>query len=269
MLKAAREAKLHTSWVNQAEEYERGLVGFVRDLLHRPYSHRFWKSFLPFQRRLAWAGMQSSLSQVVLKHSSPGIPDLYQGAELWDLNLVDPDNRAPVDFERRALMLADLGRRAAQPDGLMELARSLAASPADGAIKMYVIWRCLRLRQRLPELFAKGDYLPMEAFGARASHVVSLARARSGVAVVAVVGRLYLRLASQAGDAIPEGMATGPEFWGDTEVVLPRSSCRDPLRDVFTGRTFAPPPGDEGRVTLPVSELLSVLPVALLEWAPL
>jgi (1->4)-alpha-D-glucan 1-alpha-D-glucosylmutase len=106
--KAVKEAKVHTSWVNPDDEWERAVQQFVAQLLDRERSERFWRDFLPFQRRIARVGVVNSLAQVALKVASPGVPDFYQGSELWDFSLVDPDNRRQVDFARR--------RGVAEPD---------------------------------------------------------------------------------------------------------------------------------------------------------
>ena len=267
MLKAAREAKVHTSWTNNRTDYEDGLMAFTRGVMGRPYSHPFWSTFFEVQNLATWTGMQSSLSQVVLKATSPGIPDFYQGTELWDLHLVDPDNRGPVDFETRKRALDELARRAMEgperPGNLETLARELAGEPGDGRIKLYVTWRCLRFRRKQPQLFTKGEYLPLTVEGDAADRVVAFARRRHDSMAIVVVGRLFLSLARAAG-VEPSGFLTQPAAWGETRLHLPERMSQGFLRDVFTGRSISVGASSEHR-TLRVADLFSVLPVALLE----
>src|SRR5262249_51602306 len=168
MNKAVKEAKVHTSWISPNEAYDQAVTEFVQKTLTGPRAARFISEFLPFQRRVAHFGMINSLAQVVLKIASPGVPDLYQGTELWDLSLVDPDNRRPVDFPRRAKMLAGLQKRIAEQGAdLIALAGELLAAPVDGRVKMYVTHQALALRRALPQLFCEGAYLPLDLGGAR------------------------------------------------------------------------------------------------------
>lgn len=257
LIKAAREAKVHTSWINPSADYERSLAGLAHGVIARPARHAFWSSFLPLQRQIAWAGMHSSLAQVVLKLAAPGVPDFYQGCELWNLRLVDPDNREAVDFERMSRMLGDLEREHATPGG-DRLAARLAASPADGRVKMFVTWRGLSVRTSHRATFESGEYVPLEVSGARARHVVAFARVGSDGAVVVVVGRLWLTLArtARAAPALDALSLTG-EVWADTRVSLPASLRRE-LCDAFTGKSLG------ARSALDVADLLHPLPVALL-----
>ncbi|MBI4863727.1 MAG: malto-oligosyltrehalose synthase [Candidatus Riflebacteria bacterium] len=267
MLKAAREAKVHTSWTNNRTDYEEGLLAFTRGVIDRPYSHPFWRTFFDIHTLATWAGMQSSLSQVVLKATSPGIPDFYQGTELWDLHLVDPDNRGPVDFEKRRQALDELARRATGgsegASNLESLVRELAGEPGDGRVKLYVTWRCLRFRRKQPQLFTKGDYLPLPVEGDAADHVVAFVRRRHDSMAIVVAGRLFLSLSKAAGVA-PIDFPIRPEAWGETRLALPERMTQGFLRDVFTGRSLSVAAPSEHR-TLRVADLFGVLPVALLE----
>jgi (1->4)-alpha-D-glucan 1-alpha-D-glucosylmutase len=154
MLKAAREAKIHTSWLTTNQPYEDALTGFVERILGPSGGPRFLPVFLPFQQRIAAAAVVNSLAQVVLKLGSPGVPDFYQGTELWDLSLVDPDNRRPVDFDVRQRLLE---RNETTPSDPAEL----LSSWGDGSIKLFVTAAGLRLRRDLPEVFVGGEYLPL------------------------------------------------------------------------------------------------------------
>ncbi|TFG58774.1 MAG: malto-oligosyltrehalose synthase [Deltaproteobacteria bacterium] len=243
MIKAAREAKVHSSWFNVNVPYEEALRKFVRGALEFRPDNRFSDDLQEFMAPVIRAGMRTSLSQVLLKAASPGVPDFYQGAELWDLNLVDPDNRRPVDFDLRRRLLETL-----QPEGVA-LAASLLAQPDDGRIKMYVMRTVLRFRRERRPLFDHGAYASLEANGPRADHVCAFARMHQGKSALAVAGRFFLRL---GGD--------GPEIWKGTNLALPGPLAGSAWRDAFTGRTIR----DEGG-GLPVSEVLSIIPVALLE----
>ena len=232
-----------------------------------PEDSQFWDSFLPFQRQVAWAGMQSSLAQVVLKVASPGMPDFYQGSELWDLRLVDPDNRGPVNFRELERLLDAMVSRTISQDGLLKLARELAGAPEDGRIKLFAIWRCLALRRKYPELFATGEYLSLEVTGGQSAHVVALARTKAKSAVLAVTGRLFHRLRVQTETGMNK-LAVGRESWGKTHLKLPPQLATGRFRDQLTGNTLAPDmsfrPADGP--TLALADVFSVLPVAMLEW---
>jgi (1->4)-alpha-D-glucan 1-alpha-D-glucosylmutase len=270
MTKAIREAKIHTSWINPFEAYEQAVLRFVDRTLRGSRSGRFLGLFVPFQRRIAPIGMLNSLAQLVLKLASPGVPDLYQGNELWDFNLVDPDNRRPVDFAQRERLLEELqplvdaalegvGANPGLPAGAAsklstaELGRrvgDLLARWTDGRIKIYLTAAGLRLRRAFPDLFLQGEYLSIEASGPQQNHVVAFARRRGDRAVIAVVPRLM------------GAFATAPasdEFWADTQLVLPEGLRPVSLRNVFTAEAVAVENGG-----LSVAQALRTLPVALL-----
>jgi len=271
MLKAAREAKLHTSWINPSPAYEEAVTAFVRAVLARPLDDPFWALFIPWTEHVTWAAVQSSLAQVVLKVASPGVPDFYQGAELWDTRMVDPDNRSPVDFAGLERRLDQLITRAAGEGGLSDLVRDLAAKPDDPAIKLFTVWRSLQLRRRHPEVFTAGDYVPLDTAGPHAGHVIALARTSSKATVVAVVGRLFARLREECAPALDPaslaGLAVGAPWWETTRVVLPPHLDRGRFKDQLTGRMVAVG-GTAGQPSLAASEVFGTLPVALLEWQP-
>jgi (1->4)-alpha-D-glucan 1-alpha-D-glucosylmutase len=219
MLKAAREAKRRTSWISPDADYERALVDFVNALLARARPNPFLEDLRAQAARLAWFGGLNSVSMALVKHASPGVPDIYQGTELVDLSLVDPDNRRPVDFALRARLLEEL-ERTADP-------APLAVAPHDGRAKLWVIWRLLQLRKRLPELFAAGAYVPLEASGARREHVVAFARTHACGALVVAAGRLFVKLLGEPG-RLPVGPA-----WEDTAIALPAGVAA--LENVLTG----------------------------------
>jgi len=259
MLKAIREAKLHTSWIQADAEYERHTTRFVDQCLTGRRAGGFLESFAPFAARVARVGAVNSLAQLVLKIASPGVPDFYQGTELWDLSLVDPDNRRPVDFELRRAMferLAPAVEGAMPPVQREAFARERMEGWQDGAIKMYVTACAMRLRRARSATFLEGDYVPLEVSGERAPNVVAFARVRGDDRVLVVVPRLVYALAHGA-------PPLGVEAWGDTVVHLPDSVAGPEFEDVFTGMACSTSPSTHGE-TLRVAGLLSTLPVALL-----
>jgi (1->4)-alpha-D-glucan 1-alpha-D-glucosylmutase len=254
MVKALKEAKLHTSWINPNEEYERAVGDFIAATLGGgDNADAFLEDFAAFQQLPARAGMLNSLSQTLLKATAPGVPDFYQGTELWAFTLVDPDNRRPVDYELRRRVLASL--QEAGDGDVTEFVDGLLEQPEDGRVKMYVTARSLNFRRERGELFARGLYLPLRAAGRRADSVVSFARALDGDACIVVAARFFTRLGvGRAGT-----LALRREVWGDTSLPLgdlPHAR----YRDVFTGREF-----DAADGALALAQVLSPLPVALLE----
>jgi (1->4)-alpha-D-glucan 1-alpha-D-glucosylmutase len=247
--KAQREAKLHTSWLSPDEEYEAAVEQFVRALLDRRRAHLFFQSFEPFQARVAQLGIYNSLAQLLIKITAPGVPDFYQGSELWDLNLVDPDNRRPVDYAARKQALA--GLREADPSALL-------AARADGRVKMFVANRALTARVALRDLYERGEYLPLKTDGSRRDCLFAFARAPetgSGGAAITCVPRLVATLTPE-----PGAPPLGQPAWGDTFVIVP--SGRE-LRDVFTG-AIVTPERTGANYTLPAAAIFSRFPVALL-----
>ena len=251
MLKAVHEAKVHTSWINPNKAYDDGVQEFVARLLDEGRSQPFLDDFREFQRRISHYGLFNSLSQTLLRIAAPGVPDTYQGTELWDFSLVDPDNRRPVDYGLRREMLAALKARL---DGdRRELARELVAAKEDGRVKLYVTHLALQCRRENPGLFADGAYAPLEAEGARAVNVFGFARQKDGRWAAAVVPRFLTRLPLEAG-----GDPTGG-VWEDTTVRLAGTEGVRRWRNVFTGETLA---ASDARLRL--AEVLGEFPVALL-----
>lgn len=247
MLKAVREAKRHSSWINPNADYEDALVGFIRSILDTRRGRRFRADFIPFQRRIARWGVYNSVSQTLLKLTAPGVPDFYQGSELWDLRLVDPDNRGTVDFRARARMLAQLVE--APPD--RATARSLLDAMDDGAIKLHVIWKTLALRRRWPSLFSTGQYVPLRTGGKHAARLCAFARVLEDQTAVTVVPRLLAAL------------DPGPplaEVWSDTWLEVPAGGR---WLNVFTGQATATEERGGAHV-LPMARVFADFPCALL-----
>ncbi|NJK33977.1 MAG: malto-oligosyltrehalose synthase [Oscillatoriales cyanobacterium SM2_2_1] len=249
LVKAIRESKVHTGWLHPDSEYEQACLNFVTALFAEGEDSAFWADFLPFQRQIAHYGVFNSLAQVVLKVAAVGVPDFYQGSELWDLSLVDPDNRRPVDYEHRQTLLQELKADLAQ-DHLGALARYLA-QPSDGKIKLFVTYRALQVRQELTEVFQKGEYLPLQVIGSLQQHVIAFARIYDDTMVIAVAPRWLTAL-------IKDGeLPLGDRTWHETRISLP---TQDPLvfRDGIAGHAIAA----EGVLWL--RDVLAHAPVALL-----
>jgi (1->4)-alpha-D-glucan 1-alpha-D-glucosylmutase len=254
MQKALHEAKVHTSWINPNADYEEAVSRFVIGVLEPTPENNFLEDFRQFQAPIARAGLWNSVSQVLLKIASPGIPDFYQGNELWAFDLVDPDNRRPVNYERRSKMLADLRTQAAQ--NRPALVERLRENLCDGAIKMFVTREALCFRRRHATLFSEGSYTAMASEGSRERYVVAFARATEKQMMIAIAGRFFLKLCNSHGK--PFG-----DVWGNTTVALPRKSRFESFQDIFTGQTI-PVEQVDGRAVLPLSKAFSQCPVALL-----
>jgi (1->4)-alpha-D-glucan 1-alpha-D-glucosylmutase len=234
LVKALREAKANSSWIAPHEEYERAVQDFVSSILED--KERFVPDFTNLWEFVARHGARNGLGQLVLKIAAPGVPDFYQGSELWHFALVDPDNRRPVDYKRRIAMLDDLQRR--ESEDRVALIRALAADPRQDELKLFVTYRGLDLRKSRRDLFARGDYLPLEVRGACARHVVAFARRLGDQWVATVAPRWTSKLVE----------------WGDTAIVLPAGAPAE-WRDCLTGLI----PG-----SWKLEDLLAEFPVALL-----
>jgi (1->4)-alpha-D-glucan 1-alpha-D-glucosylmutase len=258
MLKAVKEAKVHTSWINPHEAYDRAVADFTEKTLTGPRADKFLNSFLAFQQHIARLGMVNSLAQLVLKVLSPGVPDFYQGTELWDLSLVDPDNRRPVDFGRRQLFLEALKSALYQesPGPSGDVSELLQCWP-DGRIKLLVTACGLGLRRRLPQVFLRGEYLPLEATGERARHVIGVARRLEEQVVIAIVPRLTASLAATH-------LPLGPDTWKATRLVVPAGIPSSSFRNVITHESIQPV-HESGQVAIEAAQALATCPVALLQ----
>ena len=255
MEKAVREAKVHSSWINPNTAYEEAVRKFVCLTLELWPDNQFLNAFTAFRCRIARAGVLNSLSQVLLKIASPGVPDFYQGSELWNPSLVDPDNRRPIDFSIRRTLLETLDR-AAQEDPAALVDR-LMESPVDGAIKLYITSRALRFRKANRELFAKGAYFPLHAVGPRETHLIGFARMLGRRQAIAFAGRFFMGLSAE------KCLPVGEETWGDSAVILRKElGCSD-YQDVVTGLSVKTHVRN-GKAVLLLGEVFSHLPLALL-----
>ncbi len=259
MLKAVREAKDHTSWSNRNAEYESAVSGFVEAILDSSNTD-FLADFLSFQKRIARLGMFNSLSQLLIKLTATGVPDIYQGTELWDFSLVDPDNRRSVDYAERQSTLEALQRAFTDVQGTLfgenkasaSTLKSLVEEMEDSHIKLFVSWRTLSLRKRIPGLFRFGEYIPHRAIGQKAEHLVAYARRYEDTQAIVVVPRLLGKLLGDSGRS-----PSDPSVWGDTRI--PLSPNTGSFQNIFTAGQHS-----NMKDGLEVAELLADFPIALL-----
>ncbi|MCE9547507.1 MAG: malto-oligosyltrehalose synthase [Planctomycetia bacterium] len=259
MVKALHEAKVHSSWINPIQAYDEAVQRFVASILDEEKGGDFLQDFKKLQLRVSHFGLLNSLSQTLLKIAAPGAPDTYQGTEVWDFSLVDPDNRRPVNYELRGTMLKGLQKsiQAAGPDR-RKLANELLAKKVDGRIKLYVTSLGLLCRSEYPGLFTEGEYIPLRADGPHAEHVVAFTRRHQGSDAIVVVPRLLTQLVP--GD---DGVPMGRTAWQETALVLPAELAGNPLVNVFTGARLTPSKG-AGSASLAMADVLADFPVTLL-----
>ncbi len=241
--KSLREAKRHSEWAAPNADYETACQDFLGQVLDPTRPTHVAQEIAEFAGRIAAPGAVASLAQTLLRLTSPGVPDLYQGCEFWDFSLVDPDNRRPVDYAAREAALANTSPV------------ELLADWRDGKVKQALIARSLAYRRRAPSLFANGTYLPLRIEGHLSDHALAFARVHEGRAMVAIVTRLAAKL-----DGVAEHLLVSPERWHGTAIILPRILNGRRMIDIFDG------PGHDavtGRVS--VGDLLTKLPIAVLE----
>jgi (1->4)-alpha-D-glucan 1-alpha-D-glucosylmutase len=253
MLKAMREAKVFTSWLNPSPAHERAMTRFI-DTVLAPDNHAFRKDFLQLHGDVSRYGIYNSLSQMTIKICAPGVPDFYQGSELWNFTLVDPDNRRPVDYGRRWRLLSALDEECAR-DGRDEVAARVLQA-RDDRLKLFATTMLLRARCRERDIFTNGDYNPVHVQGSRRDHVFAFARAARGRQLVVAVPRLIATIAPQA-DMAP----IGERVWGDTHIVVPFSPGQGRLHNVITDRCVTVPP-DTGAIR--AADAFDRFPIAVL-----
>jgi (1->4)-alpha-D-glucan 1-alpha-D-glucosylmutase len=264
LLKSARESKSCTSWIDPHPEFEQAIESFTQTILDPGRSGRFLADLRLFTQRIATAGACNSLSQTLLKLTVPGVPDVYQGTELWDFSLVDPDNRRPVDFAQRQAMLRSLRQQwGASRAKAVPLCRALLRSLQDGRVKLFLLWRTLNLRRQRHALFARGEYQPITAVGPHARHVCAFRRLLQTEEIIVVVPRFTLQLTR------PGTLPIGARVWDQTSLLLPAAGPGSMYRNVYTQEQLKVSTGRAGQAQqLSLGAILRAFPVALLEpWA--
>jgi (1->4)-alpha-D-glucan 1-alpha-D-glucosylmutase len=252
MTKALREAKVHSFWSKPNIVYENTIHSFLRNILTPGKKNLFLHDFVPFQKRIAHYGAVQSLGQAILKLTSPGVPDLYQGTEFWDLSLVDPDNRRPVDYALRARHLREI--KSLGPNDVKPYTKSLLKTKSDGRLKLYIISKVLDTRVEYEDLFREGSYLPLRVTGTHKNFIIAYARVLNDNCCICVVPRWVSLLCSETEYPL------GESIWQDTAVELPRG-IRGRLTDIFTSKNLV----SEKSGKLLVSNILSHFPVSLLK----
>jgi (1->4)-alpha-D-glucan 1-alpha-D-glucosylmutase len=255
MLKAIREAKQNTSWINRNTDYENAVSSFVKALLSPREENRFLNDFIPFQRRIARIGLWNSLSQTLLKLTCPGIPDIYQGNDLWDFSLVDPDNRRPVNYLLRQQIFSSIRKLGSEPQRAS--VAELLGTPQDSRIKLYLTWKTLCLRKDHPDLFQHGEYVPLDVQGPQANHAVAFLRKFGTKSLLVVAPRLFAGLLKDL-----EVPPTGPEVWSDTSILLPPASGSKDYQNIYTGDVLDRQDAGTGSA-IRLSRALAEFPVAL------
>jgi (1->4)-alpha-D-glucan 1-alpha-D-glucosylmutase len=249
MIKAIREAKVHTAWLKPDITYENNFLSFVEAILDFSSQNPFLESFLPFQNRIARYGIWNSLAQTLIKITSPGVPDFYQGTELWDFSFVDPDNRRPVDYKKREVLLNEiLGNDQVSS---LEYIAELLSNREDGRIKFFLTYKALQTRKKRSGVFCKGAYIPLETGGRWKDHIVAFARHDSHDWALTIAPRFLTSIINE------EEYPLGDEIWKDTHLVLP-DGAPSSWKNALTGQTV------QGSRSLSMGEILQSFPVALL-----
>ncbi len=255
-MKATREAMVHTRWTRPNLPHEEGLTAFVAAILDEKKSREFLDDFLSFHQQTALYGMLNGLSQTLLKITAPGVPDFYQGSEVWDLRLVDPDNRGTIDFAKRVELLETLKKQS----GGTSYPEELLNNWTDGRIKLYLIWKALSFRQQFSELFSNGQFLRAEATGERAEHFTGFFR-RSAKGDALIIAPKWLAASGMGVDA-----QARQTFWQKTKIALP-GNCSGPWRNIFTDANVEIVK-DGDRQFIAVADAIRDFPVALLSSEP-
>ena len=257
MLKTMREAKVFTSWLNPSELHEKAMARFVEMVLS-PDNAAFRRDFLEMARLVARYGIYNSLSQLAIKIGAPGVPDFYQGTELWDFRLVDPDNRRPVDYEKRRALLDTLD--VAREDGRAgTVATDLLQKPEDDRLKLFATTIMLRARRASHDVFRDGSYEPLAADGTQRNHVFAFARVLGQRQALVVVPRLVATLKPDGGAPVGEAV------WGSTRIQVPESAPRC-YQHRLTGRCV-PIVEDGGRSWIRAADVFEAFPIGFLEAA--
>jgi (1->4)-alpha-D-glucan 1-alpha-D-glucosylmutase len=257
MIKAVREAKLYTSWIDPNEEYEQAVSKFVYRCLDTNTNPMFLKDFIEFERQIRTPGLINALAQAVLQLTSPGVPDIYQGNELWQFTLVDPDNRRSIDFERCRQSLEQMETMPAKSDkDRLLLLRSLMSTMEDGRIKLFVVIQTLRFRLRHAALFQSGEYLKINIQGKGADHLLAFARKDQADFTIIVVSRLIAALLMNQ----PESSLD--DIWSDTWLELPATAPRE-YQELFCQYRIKALPAED-HLQLNLHDTFAIFPLAIL-----
>ncbi|WP_341736219.1 malto-oligosyltrehalose synthase [Microcoleus sp. CAWBG640] len=249
VIKAVREAKVHTAWLRPDNEYETGFMTFVDHVLEPGEQNQFLKKFAPFWKKVADYGILNSLSQTLLKITAPGVPDIYQGTEFWDLSHVDPDNRRPVDFERRIQVLQEI-KQQAQSD-ILQLIEDLISTKEDARIKLFLTTRVLEARKQYLKVFQAGNYQPLEVVGRFKDNLIAFARSYENTTAIVIAPRFL------TGIVKAEEMPLGEKVWKDTKLEL-SEEMPSVWKDAITNQIV------ESNGQLAIAEALNYFPAALL-----
>jgi (1->4)-alpha-D-glucan 1-alpha-D-glucosylmutase len=236
VIKALREAKRHTSWVDPREDYENATLALVRATLDP--KNKILERFRPLAQRLSILGMLNGLTRTVLKMTLPGVPDIYQGTEFWDFSLVDPDNRRPVDYQARAQVVGSEGSPA-----------SLLPHWQDGRVKQHILRKLLQDRAQAPKLYSEGDYQPLEIQGNMSDHLLAYVRQWRHEKAILIVPRLWASLVSN------NNLNLDPKVWNGMNITLPHGRWVN----VITGMPF-----NVMAKRTPVADILEAFPIAVL-----
>lgn len=254
IIKAIKEAKTHTSWINTNTEYEESFKSFIRKTLTVPEKHPFWKEFLSFQKGVALRGFVNSVSQVLIKLTSPGVPDIYQGSEVWDFSLVDPDNRRQVDYDHNTELLDQIftlidSKEALNINTLLDTLQPIES----GKLKLFITASILNFRKNHPDIFKNGSYIPLEITGSEQNNIVAFARKFEGHFIISVIPRLVYHKVTNNKHLI------NPDLWKDTKIILPKELLNAKYFNEFTKETIKPQNNE-----LLVKDILNILPIAFI-----
>ncbi|HBW56475.1 MAG TPA: malto-oligosyltrehalose synthase [Oscillatoriales bacterium UBA8482] len=248
-IKAVREAKFHTAWLRPDSVYEEGYLAFIDKILNPSQNNKFLQQFRKFQQKIAFYGIFNSLSQTLIKITSPGLPDFYQGTELWDFSLVDPDNRRPVDYQKRMEYLKEIKTRSQK--NILSLIEELKQTPEDGKIKLFLTTQALAIRQQYLEVYQQGTYIPLEVTGEYWEHILAFGRTYGQTIMITVVPRFLTNLVE------PKQFPVGNNVWKDTAITLPEDWTND-WKETITNQLV------KWDNSLKIGDILTVFPVAVL-----
>jgi (1->4)-alpha-D-glucan 1-alpha-D-glucosylmutase len=222
IIKAVREAKVHTTWSRPNRQYEDASTSFIDKILSHSENNNFLNDFSEFAKKISFYGVFNSLSQTLLKITAPGVPDFYQGRELWDFYFVDPDNRRQVDYNFRKKILEEI--IAKDKTGRSNLMQELLREFSSGAVKMFLIYKSLKSRNKNIDLFGKGEYIPLKTYGKHRKNIIAFARKLENKYAVSAVPRFLCGLVKE------NEAPVGREIWSDTKIIIPdekKSFCNE------------------------------------------